>query len=235
MMGRADTPLRRILNYSQDNFCRDLPLLFVQTVVGPREDGSLALRGLFIGDDVECFEAAADLAVQVNVNIMDREPKKVVVWLDPKEFHSTWLGNKAVYRTRMTIADEGELIILGPAVATFGEDPGIDQMIRKYGYRTTPEVMRAVDENEDLRGNLSAAAHLIHGSSEERFAITYCPGELTREEIEGVGYQYGDLAAMIERYQPEGRQTGWYTTADGEEFFFVDNPALGLWMYQGRC
>jgi nickel-dependent lactate racemase len=172
MMGRADTPLRRILNDAQDRFCRHLPLVFVLTVIGPRGDGSLAVRGLFIGDDVECFHQASELSLKVNFTLLDEAPAKMVVYLDPEEFHSTWLGNKSIYRTRMAIADGGELIVLAPAVSTFGEDPQIDRLIRKYGYRTTPEVMRLVRETDDLPQNLSAAAHLIHGSSEGRFTVT---------------------------------------------------------------
>ena len=234
MMGRADTPLRKILNYAQDHFCQNLPLVYVLTVIGPTEDGGLATRGLFIGDDVECFERACELSVQVNFTVLDEEPKKVVVYLNPEEFHSTWLGNKSVYRTRMAIADDGELIVLGPGVKTFGEDPEIDKMIRKYGYRTTPEVMKFVDENEDLRQNLSAAAHLIHGSSEERFRITYCPGKLSREEIEGVGYRYADLDEMLNRYKPAKLKDGWNTMPDGERIYYVSNPALGLWAYKEK-
>ncbi len=234
MMGRADTPLRRILNYAQDNFCGHLPLVYVLTVIGPRDDGSLAVRGLFIGDDVDCFEQAAELSVKVNFTILDEEPQTVVVHLDPEEFHSTWLGNKAIYRTRMAIADGGELIVLAPGVSTFGEDPEIDKLIRKYGYRTTPEVMRFVEETDDLPGNLSAAAHLIHGSSEGRFRITYCPGGLSREEIEGVGYQYADLAEMRAKYDPEKLNDGWNEMPDGQRIFYISNPALGLWAHRGR-
>jgi nickel-dependent lactate racemase len=234
MMGRADTPLRRILNYAQEHFCRHLPLVYVLTVIGPRDDGSLAVRGLFIGDDVECFNLAAALSVEVNFTVLDEEPRKMVVFLDPEEFHSTWLGNKAIYRTRMAIATGGELVVLAPGVKTFGEDPQIDRLIRRYGYRTTPEIMRFVDENDDLRGNLSAAAHLIHGSSENRFRITYCPGKLTREEIEGVGYSFGDFEAMRARYQPAGRRDGWHAADDGERFYFIGNPALGLWAHRSR-
>jgi hypothetical protein len=164
---------------------------------------------------------------------MDEEPDLIVAYLDPEEFHSTWLGNKAVYRTRMLIADEGELIVLAPAVGTFGEDKDIDRLIRKYGYRTTPEIMRLVDENEDLRGNLSAAAHLIHGSSEGRFKITYCPGKLTRDEIESVGYSFADLNAMTEKYNPDQLTDGW-NEVDGRRVFFVRNPALGLWASKQR-
>lgn len=234
MMGRADTPLRRILNHAQDTLCGHLPLVYVLTVVGANQSGQLVTRGLFIGDDHECFERAAELSVQVNFTILQEEMQKVVVYLDPEEFHSTWLGNKSVYRTRMAIADDGELIVLAPAVRTFGEDPEIDRLIRKYGYRTTPEIMRFVEENEDLRNNLSAAAHLIHGSSEERFTITYCPGELTREEVEGVGYQFGDLDEIQRRYDPERLNEGWNAMPDGEKVFYISNPALGLWAHESR-
>jgi len=234
MMGRADTPLRRILNYAQDHFCQHLPLLYVLTVVGPEADGTLVTRGLYIGDDHATFELACELSVAVNFNQLDEEPAKMVIYLDPEEFHSTWLGNKAIYRTRMAVADEGELIILAPEVNMFGEDPEIDRLIRKFGYRTTPEVMQFVEENEDLRHNLSAAAHLIHGSSEDRFKVTYCPGHLTRKEIEGVGYHYADLNEMTQRYNPAALNDGWNTTPDGERFYYISNPALGLWAAKSR-
>jgi nickel-dependent lactate racemase len=122
MMGRADTPLRRILNYAQDHFCRHLPLVYVLTVVGSDGAGGLVTRGLYVGDDHECFQRAAELSVQVNFTVVEEPFRKVVVYLDPEEFHSTWLGNKSIYRTRMAIEDGGELIVLAPAVKTFGED-----------------------------------------------------------------------------------------------------------------
>ena len=234
MMGRADTPLRRILNYAQEHFCGHLPVVFVLTVIGPREDGTLAVRGLFIGDDVECFELAAALSLQVNFTVLDRPPQKIVVYLAADEFHSTWLGNKAIYRTRMAIADGGELLILAPGVAAFGEDREIDRLIRKYGYRTTPEVMRFIEQSEDLPQNLSAAAHLIHGSSEGRFSITYCPGKLTREEILSVGYNHADLEPMLRRYDPNVLREGWNELSEGERIFFIGNPALGLWASRER-
>ena len=234
MMGRANTPLRKILNYAQDEFCQNLPLLYVLTVIGTNECGELVTRGLFVGDDHECFERAAALSVEVNFTQLDEPLDKVVVYLDPEEFHSTWLGNKAIYRTRMAIADAGELIVLGPEVGTFGEDPEIDRLIRKYGYRTTPEIMEFMDSNEDLKANLSAAAHLIHGSSENRFSITYCSGKLSREEIESVGYQFGDINEALTKYPVGTLQDGWNYSDDGEKFYFISNPALGLWAEKDR-
>jgi hypothetical protein len=205
----------------------------VQTVVGYNAKRELVLRGLYIGDDVECFTRASELALAVNFEMGPDPLEKVVVYLDPEEFHSTWLGNKAIYRTRMAIADGGELIVLGPSVRTFGEDPEIDRMIRKYGYRTTPEVLTFVADNADLRANLSAAAHLIHGSSENRFKITYCPGELTREEIEGVGYEYGELRDYLARYPIDKLKDG-MQVHNGEQVFYISNPALGLWAHRSR-
>ena len=233
IMGRAENPVRTVLNHAADQFLRHLPIIYVLTVVGRKSSGGLAVRGLFIGDDVECFHKAAELSLKVNFEIVDQQMHKAVVYLDPGEFHSTWIGNKAVYRTRMALADGAELIILAPGVHEFGEDKVIDKLIRKYGYRGTPYTLKSVEENPELANDLSAAAHLIHASSEGRFKITWCPGHLTREEIVGVGYDYGDLKTMLGRYNPQTLRHG-PNRVDGEDIFFIANPGLGLWAHRSR-
>ena len=234
IMGRADTPLRRILNEAEEQFCKHLPIVYVLTVIGTDPAGQLITRGLFIGDDRECFERACELSRNINFQVLDHAPKKMVVYLDPEEFHSTWLGNKAIYRTRMAIADGGELIILAPGVQTFGEDRQIDLLIRKYGYRPAADVLQLVESREDLRGNLSAAAHLIHGSAEGRFQITYCTDLLGRDDVERAGYRHAGLNPMLARYNPSLLKDGFNTLPDGEAIFFVRNPALGLWAWRDR-
>ena len=234
MMGRADTPVRRILNYAGEHFTKHLPIVYVHTVVARGASGALEVRGLFIGDDAEVFNRAAALSLEVNFEMLEAPLEKVVVHLDPAEFKSTWLGNKAVYRTRMAMADGGELVILAPGLREFGEDHEIDRLIRKYGYRGTPSTLAATRVNPELQQNLSAAAHLIHGSSEGRFGITYCPGHLSRAEIEGVGFKWADLAETTRRYDPARLRDGWNTLPDGERIFYISNPALGLWAYRGR-
>ncbi len=234
MMGRADTPVRRILNYAGQHFTAHLPIVYIHTVVARGAGGALEVRGLFIGDDAEVFNRAAALSLEVNFEMLEAPLEKVVVHLDPAEFKSTWLGNKAVYRTRMAMADGGELVILAPGLREFGEDHEIDRLIRKYGYRGTPTTLAATRANPELQQNLSAAAHLIHGSSEGRFGITYCPGHLSRAEIEGVGFKWADLAETTRRYDPARLRDGWNTLPDGERIFYISNPALGLWAYRGR-
>lgn len=238
MMGRADTPVRKIFNYASDHFAAHLPIVYVQTVVGVNRSGKLQTYGLFIGDDFSVFDKAARLSLEVNFEMVDKPLQKVVVWLDPSEFKSTWLGNKSIYRTRMALADGGELIVLAPALKEFGEDKEIDRLIRKYGYFGTPHTLKVTAGNEELQNNLGAAAHLIHGSSEGRFSITYCPGKgkenLTREEIESVGFQWADYDKMVASYNPEVLKDGYNALPNGEEIFFISNPALGLWAFRDR-
>jgi nickel-dependent lactate racemase len=234
IMGKADNPVRSLLNYASANFTNHLPIIYVHTVIGRNDEGILVVRGLFIGDDEEVFRLAADLSLKVNFNVIEKPLKKVVVYLDPAEFKSTWLGNKSIYRTRMAMADNGELIVLAPGLKEFGEDKEIDRLIRKYGYCGTPATLKFLKENEELNNNLSAAAHLIHGSSEGRFSITYCPRHLTIKEIESVNFKYHDLNDMLKKFNPEKLKEGFNKMEDGEEVYFISNPALGLWTSKQR-
>ncbi len=234
MMGRADTPVRRVLNYGSEHFAMHLPIVYVLTVVGKNDRGKLVIRGIFIGDEPDCFLRAAELSLAVNFQMLDAPLRKVVVSLDPSEFKSTWVGNKSIYRTRMALADGGELIILAPGISRFGEDDQIDGLIRKYGYVGTPRILDLVQKQADLQNSLGTAAHLIHGSSEGRFTITYCPGGLTQQQVEAAGFRYAGLRAMTARYNPAVLKDGFNRLADGEEIFFISNPSLGLWAYRKR-
>jgi carbohydrate kinase (thermoresistant glucokinase family) len=229
IMGRAQTPVRAVLDYMSGQFAKSLPITYLLTVRSRDASGRMKTRGLYAGDDEACFHAGVPLVQRVNLELLARPRRKVVVYLDPAEFKSTWLGNKAIYRTRMAIADDGELVVLAPGVKTFGEDPEIDGLIRRHGYRGTPHTLSRVEADPELGASLSAAAHLIHGSSEGRFRITYAPGGLSRSEVEGVGFDYADPTSVAGRYDPERLRPGDNRMPDGEEIFFISNPALGLW------
>ena len=231
MMGKDNTPVRKILDYALVNYLADRPIVFVLTVT-TAPGGNIHTHGLFIGDTRKVLEKAIALAQEKNIDFVDTGIKKCIVYLTPDEFHSTWLGNKSVYRTRMAIADGGELLVLAPGIERFGEDGAVDQLIRKYGYKGRINTLEQLNkpENQDLRDNRSAAAHLIHGSSDDRFTITYAVKNITREEIEGVGFQYADYDEMAKRYDPEKLQYDYNTLPDGEEVYFIPNPALGLWI-----
>ncbi len=226
IMGRAENPVRTVLNYARDTCLRDLNLVYILTVVEVSPAGAPVLCGLFVGDDDATFLRAASLSRQVNVHLLDEPQQRVVAWLDPREFRSAWLANKAIYRTRMAVADGGELLVLAPGLRAFGEDATVDQLVRRYGYRGTAATLRAVRKDAEMRDNLSAAAHLIHGSSEGRFRIVYAtdPDSMGPDEIEAAGYCPADVRPLQQRYDPERLRPG-----PNDEFYFVPSPALGLW------
>ncbi len=225
IMGKAVNPVRALFSEAQRRFLDDVPIIYVLTVI----DGSgKHVRGLYVGSGQQCFEDASQLSAQVNITHLSQPLKKCVVYLPRGEYHSTWLGNKAIYRTRMAMAHGGELIVVAPDIERFGEDPAADALIRKYGYRSRDQILAWVKEGNELADSLSVAAHLIHGSSEGRFSITYATTKMTKEEIESVGFKWADPESIIARYGSD-RHTGFYQTVDGDDFFAVSNPGLGLW------
>lgn len=233
MMGKDFTPVRKIFDYALKNYLSKYPILFVLTVTTAPEDNVL-VHGLFIGDKRSALEEAIALAQKKNIDFVPRGIKKCVVYLDPKEFKSTWLGNKAIYRTRMAIEDGGDLIILAPGVHRFGEDDIIDGLIRKYGYCGRLNILDLFKKNTDLQANMGAAAHLIHGSSNDRFNITYAVKNITKQEIENVGFKSADYQETIKRYDPDKLHYGYNTLEDGEEIYYIPNPALGLWIDESK-
>lgn len=228
VMGKDFSPVRKVFDYAEKNFLSEIPLMYVLTVTTNMGDETF-IHGLFIGRERILFESAVALSREKNLTFVDKPLKKVVVYLDEREFKSTWLGNKAVYRTRMAIADGGELIILAPGVRKFGEDDENDALIRKYGYVGRENVLKLVNENEDLQNNLSVGAHLIHGSSDGRFNITYCTKYLSEKEVKKAAFGYMPYDEAIKKYNPAVLKDGYNTLSDGEEVFYVSNPALGLW------
>jgi nickel-dependent lactate racemase len=234
IMGRIDSPVRKVIDYAFDKYLNSLPVVHAITVIGKDGSGASHVRGLFVGSGKECYAHAAQLSRKVNIKVLDKPLTKVVVYLDPVEYKSFWLGNKSIYRTRMAIADQGELIVLAPGVGAFGEDREINALIRKYGYKGTPAVMKNIAENQDLKNNLSAAAHLIHGSTEGRFSVTYCTDGLGKDDVERAGFKFAPIESVIKRYDPTVLRDGPNTLADGERIYFISNPGAGLWADKAR-
>ena len=233
IMGRDHTPVRKVFDYAEEHFYKDAPLNYILTVT-TQQGEDIAIHGLFIGRERHYFEDAVKMSREKNLTLLDRPIDRAIVFLDEREFKTTWLGNKAIYRTRMAIADGGELIILAPGVSRFGEDMAIDALIRKYGYRGREYVLDQCKTREDLNGNLSAAAHLIHGSSDGRFTITYCTQHISKAEVEGVGFKYMPYDEAAGRYYLTRLKDGYNRMPDGEDIYYISNPALGLWADKGR-
>jgi nickel-dependent lactate racemase len=228
-LGNLITPVRACFNRAEDEYLGELPDLYVQVVLARNERDQLVHTGVYVGDDLETYLAAARQSREQNITLFDEPLQKIVCVMQGDEFFSTWVANKAIYRTRMALADGGELVVIAPGLKRFGEQPEVDAFIRKYGYVGRSRVMAQYEQNADMRDLAHATAHLIHGSSEGRFTITYAPGHLTKSEIEGVNFRYADISDTIARYRPEACKQGWNSTTDGERFFFIPTPSAGLW------
>lgn len=228
-LGNILTPVRKCFNYAEDKYLKDLPDVYFQVVMDYDDEGKLAHTGVYVGDDLQTYIDAAEASLEQNITTFDEPVKKMVAVMQADEFRAMWVANKAVYRTRMAIADGGELLVIAPGVERFGEQQEVDDLIRKYGYLSQAEVLDLYETQEDMQEIPHGTAHLVHGSSEGRFNITYAPGHLTKEEIEGVGYQYMDVDEALKRYDPEVMVDGWNTMPDGEEVFYISTPSAGLW------
>lgn len=229
VLGEENSVVRAIFDYAQENFLAQIPLVYLMTVSTPL-DGVNRLRGLYIGQGRGLFGQAARQSAAININVVERSPRKVVAYMDEKEFKTTWVGNKAVYRSCMLIAPGGELVILAPGVRRFGEDMANDALIRKHGYRGTRQTLEAMESDPELAASGGVAAHLMHGSTDGVFTVTYAVQHISQAEIEGVGYRYQPLDEAMARYLPHGfLPDGFHHTEDGEEFYFLGHPAAGLW------
>ena len=228
-LGNLITPVRACFNRAEDEYLDKLPDFYVQVVLARNDRDELVHSGVYVGDDLETYLGAARQSREQNITLFDEPVQKIVCVMQGDEFFSTWVANKSIYRTRMALADGGELIVIAPGLKRFGEQPEVDAFIRKYGYVGTERVMDLYRQNADMQDLGHATAHLMHGSSEGRFNIRYAPGRLTKAEIEGVNFGYADIDETIARYRPDECSIGWNTTADGERFYFIPTPSAGLW------
>ncbi|MCI0333243.1 MAG: lactate racemase domain-containing protein [Planctomycetes bacterium] len=228
-LGNLITPVRAIFNRAEEEYLGQLPDLYVQVVLARNDRDQLVHTGVYVGDDLETYLGAARQSREQNITLFDEPIPKIVCVMQGDEFFSTWVANKSIYRTRMALADGGELVVIAPGLKRFGEQEDVDALIRKYGYVGTPRIMDEYARNADMQDLAHATAHLMHGSSEGRFRVTYAPGHLSHDEIEGVNFNYADISETIARYRPSQCKQGWNTTADGERFYFIPTPSAGLW------
>jgi len=233
-LGCLVTPLRACYNWAEEKFLGHIPDVYFQIVMQRNAENKLVTSGVYVGDDLETYLTAARRSREQNIQTFEKPLKKVVAVMQADEFRSTWVANKAVYRTRMAIADGGELLILAPGLERFGEQPEVDSLIRKYGYTGTERILRLYKTEADMQAIPHGVAHLIHGSSEGRFTIRYAPGHLSQAEIEQVGFEYADLGEAQARYNPLQMVEGFNTMPDGEEVYYISTPSAGLWSTEAK-
>jgi nickel-dependent lactate racemase len=232
-LGCLITPLRHCFNKAETDYLSHLPDMYIEVVMAYDKSGELGHTGFYAGDDPDTYMMGAKASQRQNITLV-KPLKKVVAVMQGDEFYSTWVANKAIYRTRMAIADGGELLIIAPGLKRFGEQPDVDALIRKYGYSGTEKIMKLWKTEPVLQDLTHGTAHLIHGSSEGRFTITYAPGYITEAEMRSINFGYADLNETLKRYNLDTMKNGFNIMPDGEEVYFISTPSAGLWATEAK-
>jgi nickel-dependent lactate racemase len=239
-LGVLDTPLRKLLNRATEDFIPDFDIIDVLTVLGADEDGFPCVKGFFMGDDFETHAKAAALSEKLNVDYLDEAAEDVVVYLDPDEYKSFWLGNKAVYRTGMGIARGGRLHVLAPGVRSFSdsaEQGERERLIEEVGYKGLSHVRKCLESTPGLKDNLSVAAHCVHGSplmddgGDPLFEIIYYtnPNHMPRKRVENAGFKWGDYGQVEDVSLPDSQ--GFHDNfgiGRSKKVYFVPDPGMAL-------
>ncbi len=233
-LGNLCTPVRACFNWAEEKVLGHIPDVYFEVVMRRDEQGKLVHSGVYVGDDIETYFLAARASREQNITVFDKPVQKIVAVMQADEFRATWVANKAIYRTRMALADGGELLIIAPGVERFGEQPEVDALIRKYGYCGTQKALDLYRRNADMRDLAHGTAHLLHGSTEGRFTVRYAPGKLSRSEVESVHYAYMDIGEALRRYPPSDMREGWNRMPDGERVYYIATPSSGLWTTRAK-
>ncbi|MEI6163866.1 MAG: lactate racemase domain-containing protein [Planctomycetota bacterium] len=228
-LGCLITPVRALFNRAEEEFLGGIPDFYFQLTLARSFDDRLVHTGVHVGDDLETYLGAARQSRRENITVFDKPIENIVCVMQGDEFFSTWVANKSIYRTRMAIADGGTLTVIAPGLTRFGEQPEVEEIIRRHGYRGTPHTMEQYRKDPLMQDFAHATAHLIHSSSEGRFTIRYAPGGVSRADIEQIGFDYMPIDEAIARYKPYDSRQGFHTTDDGQEYYFIPTPSAGLW------
>ncbi len=234
IIGQTQNPIQNLFKYASDSFLKErVKIHYISYVISTNINAESFLQGLFFGDAENysrIFSKASKLSYNNNINVISDPLKNILVFLDPQNYSSTWRGNEAIYRTRRALENNGNLVIIAPGLTNFIEDPTLDDLIRKFGYLGKEAILEKVNKSKLLQENLSLAAHLIQGSSENKFKITYCTKNLSENDFRTVNYNWMNLEGAIKYYQIKKLKRGLNILPDGNEIFYITNPSINLWI-----
>lgn len=168
-IGIKDTPIRRMIHAAAKMI--DMPITMIAVVV---QDTKLA--GIFIGDYIEAWEAAADLSSKVHIQWCEK-PYQRVLSKAPPMYDELWTAAKAMYKLESVVADGGELMIYAPHLDTISRVHG--KYIFEIGYHTLPYFLKQWDRfNHVPLGVLAHSTHVrgageyLNGVEKPRIQVT---------------------------------------------------------------
>ncbi len=159
-IGVKDTPVRRVIHraaeflpHARGEGGRGLDCITMAL------EGE-ALHGIFVGNYVEAFQAAADLSEQLNIIIVPQAFRSVLS-MPAERYDDLWTAAKAMYKTEPAIADGGEVIIYAPQISEVSYTHGA--LIDRVGYHVRDYFTKQMDRFRDVPGSILAHSTHVKG------------------------------------------------------------------------
>lgn len=193
-IGVKDTAVRRVLHRGA-RFVTDRQNVTCLKLVLKGQ----ALHGLFIGDVVTAWEAAAELSAKLNI-VYKKKPFRSVLSMPSEKYDDLWTAAKAMYKTEPVVADGGEVIIYAPHLRNISVTHG--PLIETVGYHVRDYFLGQWERFE--RVPWTALAHSTHvkgagryqnGVETPRIQVTLATG-IPREVCERVNLGYRDFREL---------------------------------------
>src|SRR5437660_12125272 len=220
-IGIKDTPTRRVIHRAAELVPR--PVLCIALVVRGQ-----AFHGMYVGNYVEAWSAAADLSAQLEIVMVPRAFKRVLS-MPSKIYDDLWTAAKAMYKTEPAIADGGEVIIYAPHITEVSYTHG--KLIDEVGYHVRDYFVKQWDRFQHVPGSILAHSTHVKGTGiydeargieTPRISVTLATG-IPEERCRRINLGYADYRE-IDPKEWMGR----------EEEGILDVPHAGEMLYRAH-
>ena len=156
-IGIKNTPVRDMIHAAAAHVATPTTLIAL-VIVGK------GIAGMFIGDYLTAWSAAADLSAQRHIIWVDK-PYQRVLSCAPPMYDELWTAGKAMYKLEPALAEGGELIIYAPHLDVVSHTHG--KYIYQIGYHVLPYFLQQWDKFKHIP--LGVLAHSTHVRGDGRF------------------------------------------------------------------
>lgn len=153
IIGKADTPVRRLINRAVELVGPD------QLTMNLVMDGD-TLKGIYIGNTTDAWNEAAEQSRELNT-VIKSHPYNNVLSCAPTMYDDLWTGAKCMYKLEPVVADGGELIIYAPHITELSKTHG--KLIKQIGYHVRDYFTKQWEPFKNIPGGIRAHSTHVKG------------------------------------------------------------------------
>jgi nickel-dependent lactate racemase len=218
-IGVKDTAVRRMIHAAAEHVPTPITLVSM-VVVGE------GLAGIFVGDHVTAWEAAADLSSQRHILWYDKPFQRVLSWA-PSMYDELWTAGKAMYKLDPVVADGGQVIIYAPHLDVVSHVHG--KYIYEIGYHVLEYFLKQWDKFKHIPLGVLAHSTHVRGAGRYENGIEYPRVDVTL----ATKLPPEDCAQLALGYQdPASIDLNAWKDREDEGILFV--PKAGEMLYRVR-